>query len=253
MLGGMIGRILAAALIWLAASTICASAQSSSTTPRVVVELYTSQGCTPCPRANRLLGEFSREPDVLALTFGVGMWDYLGWRDTFAQPDFTQRHTSYSRALHIRGRRTPQMILNGAVETTGYDWDESRVALNRTREAGAPSGAPALSATRLRNGRIRVLVGAGQTATPADVWFVAFDPGPQAVQITGGALANRRVEYFNVVTRIDRAGQWSGASAYFERARCSPDCAILVQAPNGGPILAAIHVPDPNPSPLRHR
>jgi hypothetical protein len=243
MLGPMIGRILAAALLWLAASTVCASAQTA-TTPRVVVEL---------PRANRLLGEFGRDQDVLILTFGVGMWDYLGWRDTFAQPDFTRRHTAYSRALQIRGRRTPQMILNGAFETTGYDWDESRVELNRARTAERPSGAPTLSATRLRNGRIRVLVSQGHTVIPADVWFVAFDPGPQVVNITGGALANRRMEYFNVVTRLDNAGAWSGAPVYYERARCSPDCAILVQAPNGGPILAAIHVPDPDPTPLRHR
>ena len=104
MLPRMKARFLAVALLLLAAQPEGALAQPASARAPVVVELYTSQGCSQCPRANRLLGEFSREPGIIALTFPVGYWDYLGWVDTFAQPEFTDRQRAFSRALRIRDR-----------------------------------------------------------------------------------------------------------------------------------------------------
>jgi glutaredoxin len=142
-----------------------------------VVELYTSQGCSQCPRANRLLGMFSREDDVLALTFPVGIWDYLGWHDTFAQPEFAERQRAYSHTLRVRGRFTPQLVVNGARTISASDWDEARAIYDDQRAQAACRGA-GLSLTLLRNGRARATIGSGSGSRNADIWMLAYDPGP---------------------------------------------------------------------------
>jgi len=136
MVAGMIVRFLAALAIAVAATATPALGQTQGRRAATVVELYTSQGCSQCPRANRLLGMFSREDDVLALTFPVGIWDYLGWHDTFAQPEFAERQRSYSQTLRVRGRFTPQLVVNGARTISASDWDEARATYDGARRAG---------------------------------------------------------------------------------------------------------------------
>lgn len=241
MLGGMIVRFLAALLLGLAATTLSASAQTPGTRAQTVVELYTSQGCSQCPRANRLLGMFSREEDVLALTFPVGIWDYLGWHDTFARPEFAERQRAYSTTMRVRGRFTPQLVINGARQISASNWDDARDAFDEQRSAASPAVAPELSISRLRNNRVRITVGARSDAQSADVWLIAYDPGPLTVVITGGVNVNRTVAHYNLVRTIERIDAWSGSSAWYERSRCQPECAVLVQEPNGGRILAAAY------------
>ncbi len=236
---GRILRSLSAAMILALLSASPARAQTQGERAQVVVELYTSQGCTQCPRANRLLGRFEREPGVLALTFPVGIWDYLGWRDTFARPEFSERQRAYSRTLRVRGRFTPQLIINGGRQISASDWDEARTAYDAARAAGWPAGAPMLSISRLRNNRVRVTLDSGARSTPADIWLLSYEPGPITVVITGGANIDRSMAHYNLVLRIERLGAWEGASVWYERPRCDPECAVVVQEPNGGPILAA--------------
>ncbi|MBY0564635.1 MAG: DUF1223 domain-containing protein [Hyphomonadaceae bacterium] len=241
MVWAMIGRfftILVLALAW----TASAHAQTEGRPARVVVELFTSQGCIQCPRANRLLGGFSRQDDALALTFPVGIWDYLGWHDTLALPEFSERHRSYTRAMRAR-RSTPQLVLNGATPLSASDWDDARAVFNHAHERGMPASAPTLALRRQRNGRVTVEVGAGQRdGAPADVWLAAYDGGPITVFVRGGANINRSVPHYNLVRRIDRIGVWSGEPATLQRARCSPKCAAILQEPEGGPILAATFI-----------
>lgn len=234
----MMARLLVAALVALAATITSARAQEGERA-EMVVELFTSQGCVQCPRANRLLGMFAREDDVLALTFPVGIWDYLGWRDTYAQPEFSDRQRAYSRAMRVRGRFTPQLVINGARQTSASDWDQARANYEAQQAAGWPAGAPHLSITRLRNGRVRVTLGASAVTQEADVWLAAFDPGPLTVIVTGGLNRDRTISHYNLVRRIERLDNWTGRPVWYERARCTPQCAVIVQAPNGGPILAA--------------
>lgn len=236
----MIVRLVAAALALLAAAAAPAHAQDGSRAT-LVVELFTSQGCTQCPRANRLLGSFAREEGVLALTFPVGIWDYLGWRDTFARPEFAERQRLYARALRARGRITPQLVLNGARQISASDWDEVRAIAAEQRRAGRPAGAPELSIARVRN-RVRVSVGSGAAGgVAAEVWLVAYDPGPISVAITAGVNVNRTMAHYNLVRWIDRMDGWSGAPATYERTRCTPECAVIVQRANGGAVLAAAY------------
>lgn len=241
MLRAMIGRFLAAAFVALAALTTTVRAQTPGERADVVVELYTSQGCTQCPRANRLLGNFAREPGVLALTFPIGIWDYLGWHDTFARPEFADRQRDYGRALRARGRFTPQLVLSGARQLSAADWDDARVALDQARAAPRALARGDLAITRLNGGRVRVTLNANSRGEGADIWLLAYDPGPLAVVVNGGLNINRTVLHYNLVRSIERVDTWNGRSVWYERARCSPECAVIIQQPNGGPILAAAY------------
>jgi|CXWL01.1.fsa_nt_gi hypothetical protein len=242
MLCAMMARFLAVVLLaWAAWSPLAlaqnAAAPAPARTP-VVVELYTSQGCWHCARANRFLGTLSREDNVLGLTFNVDYWDYLGWRDRFAEPDFADRQRAYSDAM--RGRRsTPQLIIDGVRQVSATDWDLSRATLQSVQSTARGNGAPSVTIQRLRNSSVRAVVGAG--AGVADVWLIAFEPGPTAAYVTAGENAGRTVWHYNLVRSIRRAGVWNGAGSYFEQERCSPECAVIVQAPNGGPVLGAAY------------
>ncbi|MES1201922.1 MAG: DUF1223 domain-containing protein [Pseudomonadota bacterium] len=236
--------ILAAAFALIAAATLgdtrAQTAEPAQAERPVVIELYTSQGCSACPRANRLIAQFSHDPSVLALTFPVGYWDYLGWEDTFAQPQFTSRQRAYERSLQFHGAFTPQLIIGGVRQSGAADWDEARAMLDDVKRLPTREGAPRVTIVRGDNGRIRVnITGEAQRATPADIWFFTYDPGPLVVWVTRGDNANRTVLHYNLVRTMARIGQWNGTSIWFERQRCQPQCAIVVQEANGGAILAA--------------
>ncbi len=236
----MLARLIAATLFVLAAAAAPrAHAQTEGERARMVVELFTSQGCVQCPRANRLLGMFSREDHVLALTFPVGIWDYLGWRDTLAQPEFADRQRSYSRALRVRGRFTPQLVINGRRQISASDWDNARATYDQQAAQGWPNPAPEVTISRIRGDRVRVTVSGRSSTTPADIWLISYEPGPVTVTVRGGANLNRNIAHYNLVLRIDRLDTWTGRSVWYERSRCEPECAVMVQAPEGGPILAA--------------
>ncbi len=246
MLSGMTGRLLAAGLMALALFAVGAPFSSARAQPAghspIVVELYTSQGCFSCPRANRLLGEFSRERDVLALTFPVGYWDYLGWQDTYAEPEFVDRQRDFARALRFRGPYTPQIIIDGVRQVSAGDWDQSRAVFEEVRALPEAEGAPDASIVRLPNGEVRIVIGPGvRQALSPDIWMIAYDPGPLTILVTSGENVNRRVTHYNLVRRVQRIGAWNGAATWFERSRCTPECAVLVQNPRGGRILAAAY------------
>ena len=252
MFRSMIFRAFAAALLGLVVFALPARAQTPSTGehPQVVLELYTSQGCVQCPRANRLVGMFSREPGVLALTFPVGIWDYLGWRDTLARPAYSDRQQAYSTGLRIRGRFTPQLVFNGLRQTSASDWDDARAALTESRGDSRSDAAPEVAITRLRNDRVRVSIGANARGAGADIWLLAFDPGPVIAVVGSGVNVNRSISHYNLVDQIWRIDSFNGESTWFERDHCVPECAVLVQRP-GGQILAAAYTSRPGRYPQR--
>jgi len=98
--------------------------------PKAVVELFTSQGCSSCPPADARLAELARRPDVIALTLPVDYWDYLGWKDTLAQPEFSVRQRAYSHGRGDRAVFTPQMVVNGMAACVGSD----KAAIERAME-----------------------------------------------------------------------------------------------------------------------
>src|SRR5438132_407188 len=116
---GLIGD--AAAVLVLAAmgGSSGTAVQAASAGQPTVVELFTSQGCSSCPPANANLAVLSERPGVLALSFGVTYWDQLGWKDTFAKPEFTARQVTYETPLNRDGPFTPQIVVDGHADTVG--------------------------------------------------------------------------------------------------------------------------------------
>jgi hypothetical protein len=199
-----------------------------------VVELFQSQGCSSCPPANANLNAIADRPDVLALSFGVTYWNYLGWKDTFSQPAFTARQKAYAAGPLGSQVATPEMVVNGRFDLVGQDAGEIQATLKR---AGAPGG-PAVT---LEPARVAIAAGA-TLAKPADVWLVRYDPRLQNVPIKRGENGGRTLPHRNIVRQLVRLGGWTGAQASFPLAPPADPAwrtAILVQAPKGGPILAA--------------
>src|SRR3712207_425882 len=126
-------------LIGLAGPAVAAAA------PKAVVELFTSQGCSSCPPADQFLAELAGRPDILALTFPVDYWDYLGWRDTLAQPAFTARQRAYASARNDKQVYTPQIVFNGLKPVVGSDRAKIEGQIAKAGDAGGLPVAVAVS------------------------------------------------------------------------------------------------------------
>jgi hypothetical protein len=211
----------------------------------IVVELFSSQGCSSCPRANRILTELSQDPNVLPLTFSVGYWDYLGWSDTFARPEFSSRQRAYLRRLGVRSPYTPQMVVQGMRQESGSHPQRVFTLLNEVRAAlPSAAGRPRsidVEADAEGDGVEVDIASArgGAPEAPADIWAVEFEPGAQWVQIQSGENAGHRMVHFNVVRRLQHIGVWTGRGQQVSVDECGPGCAILVQEAQGGAVLAA--------------
>ena len=219
----------------LAAAAPAAPGRAAEAQPGVVVvELFQSQGCSSCPPANANLNALADRPDLLALSFSVTYWDQLGWKDTFAKPEYTARQWAYAQGLHRANVATPQVVLNGRSELVGSDRRQLEAAI---RAAARPSSL----AVSLAAGE--VALGAGRAPmSPADVWLVRFDPREQQVAVRRGENGGKTLPHRNIVRQLVRLGGWKGTPASF-RLPASPDpafrTAVLVQTRSGGPILAA--------------
>jgi len=164
--------------------------------PLTVVELFTSQGCSACPPADRLFGELAARDDVLALSFHVDYWDYTGWRDTFAKPEFGKRQRRYAKHFHRNSVYTPQIVVNGTSEATGSDRAAVMTLLGKASAEG---------------GGLRIIANAADGTPAADLWLVTFDR-EHAVDIRKGENKGRSMRYSNVVRGLWKVGSWSGGA-----------------------------------------
>lgn len=204
----------------------------------VVVELYTSQGCSGCFRASSFARELATRDDVLLLSFGVDYWDYLGWKDTYARPEFVERQRDYTKRLENIHPYTPQMVIDGHVNGPGFNQGFVDVAIAFCLEHLAES--PPVSITR-DDGRLAVEIGEGiAPEAEADVWLVAYEPGEHQTSIRAGENASQVMKTYNVVRSIDRIGAWNG-SAVRVSAPADDDAtyAVLVQGGRLGAMIAA--------------
>lgn len=198
-----------------------------------VVELFQSQGCSSCPPANANVMALAGRPDLLTLSFGVTYWDQLGWKDTFAAPAFTSRQWDYAHGLHHRNVFTPQVVINGRRDGVGVDPNELR-GLIAAGDRGP--GGPTLSLTARS-----VAIGAAPGGS-ADIWLVRYDPRIVQVPIGRGENAGRTLPHRNVVRELVKLGRWEGRArtlALPAARDAAFGTAVLIQAPGGGPILAA--------------
>jgi hypothetical protein len=176
--------------------------------PRAVIELFTSQGCSSCPPADKLIAEYANDPSVIALSLAVDYWDYLGWKDTLALSGHTNRQRAYAKARGDRQVYTPQAVINGAVHALGSDKAAIERAIRKTREQRAPL---ALPVTLVRNGdTVTVNVAAAKGDVPqGEVWLCPVTKSVP-VSIGRGENGGRTVTYSNVVRRWVKLGDWTG-------------------------------------------
>ncbi len=218
-----------------------AAAQNApATRPAVVVELFTSQGCSSCPPADALLGELAGRPDVIALSLHVDYWDYIGWKDPFGSPMNTARQRRYVEELGLRYVYTPQMIIDGRINAVGSRRDEVLDAIERAGRERA-----GFDIRFVESGGGKVVIPAGHAPeNGATVWLAVYDRSHET-EIKRGENAGRKLRNTNVVRSLERLGTWMGERLEIPldlagaAARGRDGCAVIVQQGRNGPVLAA--------------
>ncbi|WP_299614937.1 thioredoxin family protein [Pelagibius sp.] len=207
----------------------------------VVVELFTSQGCSSCPPADALLDELADQPGLLALSFHVDYWDYIGWKDPFASAAHTQRQRDYARSLGLRYVYTPQIVIDGRSHVVGSHRRE--VATEIRRAAQHPSAVEVKLVPEGSGGKITLSAGQAP-AEGATVYLVMFDDDHDT-DVARGENRGRSIHNANVVREYRTLGQWSGAAMEFPidiaaaRSEGRGGCAVIVQQGTSGPVLGA--------------
>ena len=204
----------------------------------VLVELFTSQGCSSCPPADKYLGEITKDENVLGLAFHVDYWDRLGWPDTFADSENTNRQYAYARHFSNRSVWTPQFVVNGRDYSKGNF--RAMVAEYVTKAAARPDTVE-LSATIDGNMLMVAASPLAEDLPRMDVFVAHFTP-EETVAVKRGENAGRTLTYHNVVTGLYPVGRWSGKN----RGEVTVDLqgerpfVVFVQERKAGAIHAAM-------------
>ena len=227
-------------IIIVVAAFVGSSAAPTGAGAQTVVELFTSQGCNSCPPADALLAELDQRDDIFGLTLAVDYWDYLGWKDGFADPAHTRRQRDYQSFLGGTNVYTPQMVIGGTVQAVGSDWPAVRAALEREKSRGVT---PLPVSIAQRDGSTVIDLPAGQSRGIAAVWLVLYDH-ERRVTVNAGENGGRTLAYRNVVREFRQVGSWDGRP---QKIILSGDelaglpqtdsCAVLVQERGTGPII----------------
>jgi hypothetical protein len=200
-------KIFAASLILGVLCVAPALAQTAAPAkPRAVLELFTSQGCSSCPPADRLFSELAKDPSLIVLTLPVDYWDYLGWKDTLGDASFSYRQKTYAAMRSDRQVYTPQAVINGVSHAVGSQRSSIDSEILKTRDhAGTLSVDVAVEKT---SAGLRVRIG-GAPGGDGHIWVMPIVRSRE-VQIGRGENSGRTVSYSNVVRRVTRVGGWKG-------------------------------------------
>ncbi|WP_438278897.1 DUF1223 domain-containing protein [Nitrobacter sp.] len=252
---GSLSRDRLSRLFGVCALGVCASVAVVRPTladPRAVVELFTSQGCSSCPAADKILGDLSKDPSIVAMSMPIDYWDYLGWKDTLADNRFTARQKAYSLMRGDRDVYTPQVIVNGSAHVIGNDREAIDTAVRDTRKNEEVMSVPVSMA--ISGKQLNVSVASARADHPSDhgeIWICAI---AKAVPIAIGRGENggREVTYHNVVRSWLKVGDWTGKAGTWavpieNIARDGVDAAVVyVQDGNRdrpGLMLGAAYTP----------
>lgn len=202
----------------------------------VVVELFTSQSCGMCPRANALLGELAGQEGYLALAYGVNYWDdFQGWKDQFAKAEFVSRQEDYVQAGEASRVYTPHFVINGSPRRLRFREGRIRRAVSEAQAL------PVMVSAIHDDGAIAVRLDGPVLADPAQVWRVDYHPGPIETDVEAGPNRGKEMNHFNMVDTITLLSDWSGGAETLSVGAGADGLAsaILVQHGTGGPILTA--------------
>lgn len=214
---------------------------------RALIELFTSQGCSSCPAADRLLSELARDKSLVTLSLSVDYWDYLGWKDTLALHRNTQRQRGYAKSRGDRHVYTPQAVVNGLLHTVGSDRAAIERAIARSLDrTGTMAVAVSMSDA---DGGIKIALPDSSFGAHGEVWLCGVKHAA-AVQVSRGENRGRTLTYHNVVRGWRKLGDWNGKSASWTVSRSDlkagiDQAAVIVQErPNGHPgrVLGAASI-----------
>lgn len=232
---------LLSAAVLLAAGVGAGSARAAEAAPVTVVELFTSQGCSSCPPADSFLAELADRPGVLALSFHVDYWDYIGWKDPYSSQENTRRQREYARRFDLSYVYTPQIVVGGSLQTAGSN---RAIVLDALRQRRSAPPVPVPDLKRDASGGLVIGLPALEGG---DLWLIAYDrehvTAVQRGENRGATIRNR-----NVVRKIVGLGSWDGRPDT-RRVETPPGkgggLVLLVQSPRDGRIVSAGHLPPP--------
>jgi len=206
----MVRRRLAPAAL-IAGLLIADCTLAGAAEPRALIELFTSQGCSSCPAADKLLGELAADPSLVAISVPIDYWDYLGWKDTLASPAHSARQRAYARVRGDRQVYTPQVVVNGSTHVLGSDHAAIERAIVQTDRNAAIMSLPVLMS--VGGSKLNVMVEpSGRDHFGGEVWLCPLAKSVP-VQIGRGENRGRTVTYHNVVRRWIKLGDWTGAES----------------------------------------
>lgn len=207
----------------------------------VVLELFTSQGCSSCPPADALLPYFSEMPGVIALALHVDYWDYLGWKDSYGKGEFTERQKAYAKHLEQRMLYTPQVVIQGQQILIGHQEGKIKTMLSEYQAMPSPIH---LEVTR-EGDQLAIKADADGVVIdgPFDIQLVRFLDS-EDVRIEAGENAGHTLTYTHVVTDWETVGRWSGDEPFEDIIEAGPDdsLAVIVQKANTGPVVTAVEL-----------
>jgi hypothetical protein len=229
-------------ILALGAASLVARPALAATGRPVIVELFTSQGCSSCPPADAYLQTLVGKPGVVALSYHVDYWDYLGWRDTLGSADFSQRQYDYATSRRDKNVYTPQTIINGGEHFVGSQGAAVSRGILNAQSAGAGDWIDVSMSENSTD--VMIEVAAGTARKGATLWLMAYAP-TVPVEVTKGENAGNTITYNNVVRKMVPAGMWHGEKAKLVLPRSSvipADCkgwVALLQEGGVGPVIGA--------------
>ena len=202
----------------------------------VLIELFTSQGCSSCPPADRNIAALAERSDVIALSLHVDYWDYLGWRDTFGRPEHTQRQFAYRDLLGTRVVYTPQVVVQGARDVPGH----KTAAIDAAIAEALAMPEPARLDLVTEDGMLHAMLAETPMPERCTVWIATYDQA-RTVRIRRGENAGKTITYHNVVNKLMRVGSWNGSAQQISlpQPAAGEGVAVWLQDDRSGRVLAA--------------
>lgn len=238
-LSGVCG-LAAAGAIFLAAS-----ADDSNSQP-VLAELFTSQGCSSCPEADRIWSDLQKRKDVVALSFSIDYWDYIGWKDTLARHENTLRQQAYAKAMPSRQVYTPQVIVDGVDDVVGNERNQVASAIDSRVATSKGKRLPV--SLSVSGAVVHVRIGAASAANAQATVWVAHTSSSKTVNVTRGENSGHLMTYKNVVRDFSQAGTWTGqtmaidVAAHGAAPADNDGVAVWVQTASHGQVLGAAQI-----------
>ncbi|HXO24383.1 MAG TPA: DUF1223 domain-containing protein [Streptosporangiaceae bacterium] len=220
--------------------SLAAQAGAAWARPPVVVELFTAQGCASCGKADAYQASLAADKDILPLTFAVDYWDYLGWKDTFAKPEFSDRQRAYDKRFGVAEVFTPQVVVDGRAQAPAVKTDDVDALVRGARRE-------LTDALFMRWRGDDVAIGGGKRpAGGAGIWLVRYDPRETNVVVKDGDNRGHTVAERNVVVQLVRLGAWRGHPMIAHLPAPPQEglkTVVLVQGDDGGKILGVLTQP----------